>query len=83
MHTRGKIAMTVLAGLLGTAWAASPTHRSPGAELVADQPADLPAAETLFEAYIEAIGGRANLAKQTNRVLHGIYRVASSGMCRS
>lgn len=43
------------------------------------QPAELPDAESLFERYVEAVGGRQALENHRNRVLHGIYRIVESG----
>ncbi len=40
--------------------------------------ATLPDAESLFEGYIEAIGGRDAMAKHHNKVLHASYRVIAT-----
>ncbi|HZW10384.1 MAG TPA: hypothetical protein VFF69_10815 [Phycisphaerales bacterium] len=78
MQTRSAI---VLALLLATLAGPGGDHaRAQGdGEQPAAQPTDLPQAESLFEAYIEAIGGREALARHQNRVLHGIYRIAANG----
>jgi hypothetical protein len=78
MHTRPAIALAAAlaclcapAALVGFGSAAHAQPQAPAA--------DLPQAETLFEGYIEAIGGSEAIAKHRNRVLHGIYRVVSTG----
>ncbi len=78
MHTRAQIALALFAcTLMGPAWpgSAAPARAQPAQPA----PSELPRAEELFEAYISTIGGQENLAKHRNRVLHGTYRVASSG----
>lgn len=75
MHTRSAIVVATLLALAGLP--SAPACQAQGQ--AQPESSDLPAAEELFEAYIEAIGGRDALARHENRVLHGIYRSESSG----
>lgn len=77
MHIRSAIVISLLTCALGAPMAMDSAKAS-GVQPA--QPAsELPKAEELFEAYIAAIGGRENLEKQRNRVLHGVYRVTATG----
>lgn len=68
MHTLARLFPALLAALVTLA-----------APARAQDDQNLPSPESLFEKHIEAIGGRDALAKQHDRILHGIYTVLSTG----
>lgn len=69
MHTRRLAPAALLASLL----LACPATLAQEGSQPAAAPAQLPAAEQVFEDYIAAIGGRDALARHENRVLHGAH----------
>lgn len=77
MYTPVRTAIAFLAVLVACV---APVAFSAPAAAHRTQPeaATLPDAESLFEGYIEAIGGRDALAKHHNKVLHASYRVIAN-----
>jgi hypothetical protein len=73
MHT------LALAAVLISLIAFPAVGQTPEQPAPAGQPEELPEASSLFEAHIEATGGLEAHLGHRNRVLHGIYKVVSTG----
>ncbi len=77
--TRAAIALSVLLSVIIAPVSVAFVTSSPDEQLDTQPEAPaLPDAESLFEAYITAIGGQDALAKHRNLVMHASYRVLAS-----
>ncbi|VAX41271.1 hypothetical protein MNBD_PLANCTO03-64 [hydrothermal vent metagenome] len=74
-HARAAIVLVFFLAAFVAPAAAVPAAAAPDRQPEAET---LPDAESLFENYIAAIGGREALAKHRNRILHASYRVLAT-----